>query len=61
MVGEWKVSKNIVKGREMYIAVRLRDVSVLEHDGNREYHGVYSSSADSVQKVCDELNRSENE
>ena len=69
---EWRVSSNIINGRTMYIAYRLRDANGVDHSGNREYigyneysnysetpgyRGGYTEDLASVERIVAELNK----
>lgn len=53
---EWRVSNNPSMGDKPYIVYRLRDVHAVDHSGNREYCGEYTSNKGSAQRVADKLN-----
>lgn len=66
MKSEWRVSSNIINGRKMYIAYRLRDVNGIDHIGNREYNensgapyyrGGYTEERALVERLVAELNK----
>lgn len=59
MKSRWKVSSQCICGVRMYIALRIRDVSKIQHSGNVETYGEYSTDRDNVQKLVDELNKKE--
>lgn len=59
MKSKWKVSSQCICGVRMYIALRIRDTSKIQHSGNVETYGEYSTDRESVQKLVDELNRKE--
>ena len=63
---EWRVSSNIINGRTMYIAYRLRDANAVDHSGNREYiensglpyyRGGYTEDRALVERLVAELNQ----
>lgn len=44
---EWRISTNIVAGKEFYQVYRLLDVNEIDHSGNRETRGgLYDSIRD---------------
>lgn len=53
---KWKVSSNYIDGEKMYSVYRLRDVNEVDHSGNREYAGGWTSSREEAQKVADKMN-----
>lgn len=57
MKSEWRVSSNIIDGEEMYIVYRLRDVSEVDHSGNREYYGGYTKEKELAEILAAELNK----
>lgn len=59
MKSEWKISSNYIGGKKLYIAYRLRDVAEVDHSGNREYSGDYTTNRDEAQALVDKLNSEE--
>lgn len=66
MKSEWRVSSNIINGRKMYIAYRLRDENGVDHSGNREYieksglpyyRGGYTEERALVERLVADLNK----
>lgn len=56
MKSEWKISSNYIGDEKQYIAYRLRDVAEVDHSGNREYAGDYTTNRNEVQALVDKLN-----
>lgn len=56
MKSKWKVSSQYIGDKKMYIALRVLDASQLQHGGNVEIKGKYSTDRDSVQDLVDKLN-----
>lgn len=56
MKSEWKVSYNPMGG---YIAYRIRNTSMVDHSGNREYYGNYSDDKKAVEEIVKKLNTGE--
>lgn len=56
MKSEWKISSNYIGDEKQYIAYRLRDVAEVDHSGNREYAGKYTTNRNEVQALVDKLN-----
>ncbi len=54
--GKWKVTSNSVGGEKMYAVCRIRDVSEVDHSGNREYAGGWTTNREAAQVVADQLN-----
>lgn len=55
-MSKWKVSRNYVGGKDLYIVYRLRDENEVDHSGNREYGSKYMESEQEAQKIADRLN-----
>lgn len=65
MKSKWRLSCNVINGRQMYIAYRLRDAKEIDHSGNREYiensgapyyRGGYTEDRALVERLITELN-----
>ena len=56
MTGNWKVTSNRINDELMYAVYRLKDVSVLDHSGNREYATGYIGKRHIAYVVSVELN-----
>ncbi len=54
--GKWKVTSNSVDGEKIYATYRLRDVSEVDHSGNREYAGGWTTNREAAQVLADQLN-----
>lgn len=52
----WKVTSNLIGGDKMYAVYRLRDINAVDHSGNREYAGGWTSNREGAQIVADQLN-----
>lgn len=61
MKSEWKVTTNIINGETMYAVYRMKDMSAVDHSGNREYAGEYIDNGDAAQLIADVLNKHEEE
>ena len=53
----WMLKSNIIGGRTMYIAVRIRNVGEVVHSGNMEHFGEYSEDLEAVRRLVNRLNR----
>lgn len=53
---KWMVSSQYLDGKKQYIAYRMRDVTEVDHSGNREYYGKYSPRRDTVEALVQALN-----
>jgi hypothetical protein len=56
MKSDWRVTTNILDGKEMYGVYRLLDVNEVDHSGNREMSGKYLSCREAAEFVADKLN-----
>lgn len=54
---EWRVTSNYIGGQTMYAVYRLKDINEIDHSGNREYAGGWSSNREAVAMVAAELNK----
>lgn len=57
MPGEWRVTCNPVNGEYLYRVYRLRDVNAVDHSGNHEYYGGYTTDEAEAEAVARKLNR----
>ncbi|MDA8227602.1 MAG: hypothetical protein M0T74_07845 [Desulfitobacterium hafniense] len=57
MKSKWKVTSNIINGQKMYGVYRQLDVVEVDHSGNREYAGGYTSEREAAEVVAEELNK----
>ena len=50
MHGKWKVSSQFIGDEKVFQVYRLRDISKVDHSGNREYRGgiIYDQEAANV-------------
>lgn len=58
-VFEWRVTSQYIGGEKMYAVYRLRNVSEVDHSGNREYRTGYMTDEADAQAICDRLNNDE--
>ena len=56
MAGKWDVTYNPMAGYRVY---RLRDITKVDHSGNREYYGGYMDDKAMVQTIANRLNGGE--
>lgn len=56
MKSKWKVSSQYIAGEAIYQVYRQRDVSKVDHSGNREYYGRIFETARAAREFADELN-----
>ncbi|KAF5051098.1 hypothetical protein DSECCO2_422610 [anaerobic digester metagenome] len=54
---EWRVTSNLIGGEKMYAVYRLRNTAEVDHSGNREYAGGWSSNREAVAMLAAELNK----
>lgn len=53
---EWKVTSNPIGDKTFYRVYRIRDISQVDHSGNREYHGEYTEDRQAALKLAESLN-----
>ena len=56
---EWKVTSNRIDGVKVWAVYRLRDVSELDHSGNREYATKYMADKEKAEEIARKLNAGE--
>ena len=56
---EWRISTNIVAGKEFYQVYRLLDVNEIDHSGNRETRGGLYDSIRDAKALARRLNTEE--
>ena len=56
MKSEWRVTSNFIAGKRLYSTYRLRDISAVDHSGNRESMGQWFDTREEAQKAADALN-----
>ena len=56
MKGKWKVTSQYINDKKMYAVYRLRDVSAVDHGGNREYEGGYTTDRGAAEALAAMLN-----
>ena len=59
MHGKWKVSSQFIGDERVFEVYRLRDISKVDHSGNREYAGEIIYSQDAAYAVAKGLNDGE--
>lgn len=59
MHSEWKVTSNLIGVEKMYAVYRLRNTAEVDHSGNREYAGGWSSYREAAAMLAAELNKAE--
>jgi hypothetical protein len=57
--GAWKVTSNVIGGEKMYAVYRLRDISAIDHSGNREICGGWLKKEAEATKLAEVLNCAE--
>jgi len=57
MQGKWKVFRQTINGKDMYIAGKQRDMGKPLHAGNIEYTGEYTENVKEVEAMCESLNK----
>lgn len=58
---EWRVTSNLIDDQKFYRVYRIRDTSEVDHSGNRQYAGDYTTDREAAVKFADILNRQEEE
>lgn len=56
MPSEWRVTSQCVNGEWLYGVYRLRNVNAVDHSGNREYHGGYTTDEAEAEALAKKLN-----
>jgi hypothetical protein len=46
--GKWEVSSQVLNGLWAYIVARVKNVDEVEHSGNREWYGDYTTESEIV-------------
>jgi len=59
MKGKWEVYSNVIGGKTVYMAKRLRDAGGVEHSGNLEGRGDWTEDREAVERLCETLNQEE--
>lgn len=59
--GKWQVISNFFNGERQYIAARLIDKDEVQHSGNLEYNGCYSTNEREIEIKVERLNAKERE
>lgn len=44
MKSEWRVTSQYINGEYQYAVYRLRNIYAVDHSGNREYYGEYTTN-----------------
>lgn len=60
MHSEWKVTSQYIGDEKMYAVYRLRDISQVDHSGNREYATDYTDNKFAADSIAKTLNEEEN-
>ena len=61
MKSNWRVTANPVLGKMFYGVYRLKDVSDIDHSGNRETRGGYFGTRKEAEALAERLNEEERE
>lgn len=56
MESEWEMTSNYIDGQKLYAVYRLRDVSEIDHSGNREFATGYITDRDEAKCIANKLN-----
>ena len=56
---EWRVTRNYIDGASLYAVYRLIDVDKVDHSGNREFAGGYTTNKKAAIEVANILNKEE--
>lgn len=59
MHSKWKVSFQYIGDERVFQVYRLRDISKVDHSGNREYAGEIIYNQDAAYVIAEGLNRGE--
>jgi len=55
----WRVTANPIEDRTLYRVYRIRDITEVDHSGNREYCGEYTENKQEALDLAEELNLGE--
>lgn len=55
--GEWQVSSQYIRDKEVFTVYRLCDILEIDHSGNREYKGGCFYDEAAAQALADKLNK----
>lgn len=61
MCGEWKVSSQYIGDEKVFQVYRLKDISKVDHSGNREYAGEVMYDQEAAYVIAEGLNNGEGE
>lgn len=56
MASEYKVTSQYIGDSKMYAVFRIKDVSAVDHSGNREYASGYTEDREEALKIANQLN-----
>lgn len=59
MKSKWMVTWQYINDVPKYAVYRLRDVNEVDHSGNREYHGGYTTNKAEAEALAKKLNEEE--
>lgn len=59
MYGKWKVSSQFIGDEKVFRVYRLKDVSKVDHSGNREYAGEVIYDQNAAYAIAEGLNSGE--
>lgn len=57
MKSEWRVTRNLINGKDMYAVYRLKNADIIDYAGNREIYKLgYMEYEDVAESVAKRLN-----
>ena len=59
MHSEWRITSQYIGDEKIFQVYRLRDVTAVDHSGNREYTGEIARSEEEAQALLSEVNKNE--
>lgn len=59
MYGKWKVSSQFIGDEKVFQVYRLKDISKVDHSGNREYAGEVIYDQNAAYVIAEGLNNGE--
>ncbi|WP_313994017.1 hypothetical protein [uncultured Selenomonas sp.] len=58
-MSEWRISSMYLGGKKVYQVYRIKDMRIVDHDGNREYAGKMTDDEAEAMALAEKLNKEE--
>lgn len=55
----WEVTSQVICDSKMYAVYRIKDMSAVDHSGNRELGSEYMTEREEAQRIANELNNAD--